>query len=318
MKAVFLDMATLGPEAIDVAPLRDLTTEFKAYDNTADGEVAARIRDCDLVYVNKVRIGRDAIDAAGALRFIGLVATGVDNVDIAAARDRGVAVSNIRAYCTSSVAEHVFAVLLYLTRSIGRYHASVRAGHWQKSNSFCMLDYPIRELSAMTLGIVGLGELGGRVARLAKAFGMRVIVAQRPGHTDCGEGRTPFDTFLKSCDVISLHCPLTAATEGLIGRRELALMKKDAILINTARGGLVDADALVDALARRTIGGTAIDVLSQEPPVAGNPLLDYTGDNLIVTPHIAWASTEGRQNALNEVAANVRAFLDGEQRNRIV
>lgn len=318
MKAVFLDMATLGPDGIDVAPLRDLTPEFNAYDNTTDGEVAARIRDCDFVYVNKVRIGRDAIESAGALRFIGLAATGVDNVDIAAARDRGVAVCNIRAYCTSSVAEHVFAVLLHLTRSIGRYRASVRAGDWQKADSFCMLDHPIRELSAMTLGIVGLGELGGRVARLAKAFGMRVMVARRPGQTDSGEGRSSFDTLMKSCDVVSLHCPLTPATEGLIGRRELALMKKDAILVNTARGGLVDADALVDALARGAIGGAAIDVLSQEPPVAGNPLLDYTGDNLIVTPHIAWASIEGRQSALNEIAANVRAFLDGEQRNRIV
>jgi glycerate dehydrogenase len=181
-----------------------------------------------------------------------------------------------------------------------------------------MLGYPLRELSAMTIGIVGYGELGRGVARVAEAFGMNVLVSARPGSDSVGVGRTPFDEFLAACDVISLHCPLTDDTHGLIGRDELEQMKDSAILINTARGGLVDSEALVDALANGQIAAAGIDVLSHEPPVNGDPLLDYEGDNLIITPHIAWASVEARQNAINEVALNVVAFLEGAERNRVV
>ena len=319
MKAAFLDFATVGSDELDVTPLKDATSEFSIFDNTPANDVASRIKGCDLVYVNKVRMTREIMEDAPDLRFIGLLATGVDNVDLAAAKERGIAVCNIRAYCTNSVVEHVFALLLNLTHSIGRYHSSVRAGDWQNSVDFCMLGYPIRELSAMTIGIIGFGALGKGVAAMAEAFGMSVLVGRRPGSgTFSGDERRDIDELLKICDVISLHCPLTDDTRDLIGTRELGLMKSSAILINTARGGLVDSAALVEALDSGAIAAAGIDVLSHEPPVNGDPLLDYRGDNLIVTPHIAWATVEARQNAINEVAANVRSFLSGEERNRVV
>lgn len=317
MKAIFLDFATVGSDELNVDSLREVTSELDVYDNTAPAEVAERIAGYEFVYLNKVRMTADIIAGAEALRFIGLTATGVDNVDLVAARKHDVAVSNIRAYCTSSVVEHVFAVLLQLSHNIGRYSQSVRAGDWQRSVDFCMLGFPIREIAAMSIGIVGYGELGKGVAKVAEAFGMKVVVSRRPGDEGGADGRMDFRKVLQTCDVISLHCPLTDATQGLIGEQELALMKSDAFLINTARGGLVDSAALVGALQEGRIGGAAIDVLSKEPPVDGDPLLDYEGDNLIVTPHIAWASVEARQNAIDEVAANVRAFLDGDRRNRV-
>ncbi len=318
MKAVFLDFATVGSDELDVSSLRAVTSELTVFDNTSAGQLAERIAGYEFVYLNKVKMTRDIIADAGSLRFIGLTATGVDNVDTEAAKEHGVAVCNITAYCTNSVVEHVFAVLLQLSHSIGRYHRSVRAGDWQKAMDFCMLGYPIRELSAMTIGIVGYGELGKGVARIAKAFGMQVIVSRRPGSHDTGDDRVDFRELLKSADVVSLHCPLTDDTRGLIGASELALMKPDAILINTARGGLVDSSALTMALTNGQIAAAAIDVLATEPPVDGDPLLDYSGDNLIVTPHIAWATVEARQNAIDEVAANARAFLQGNARNRVV
>jgi len=319
MKATFLDFATVGSADIDITPLQDLTTELTVFDNTSADAVSARIRDCEFVYVNKIRMTREIIDNAPLLKFIGLTATGVDNVDLRAAQERDIAVCNIRGYCTNSVVEHVFAMLLQLTHSIGRYNDSVRAGDWQRAVDFCMLGYPIRELSAMTIGIVGYGELGRSVERIAKAFGMHVRISRRPGgEKHAGDGRLDLDDMLQECDVVSLHCPLTEATAGLIGARELGLMKTGAILINTARGGLVDSVALVKALTDGSIAAAGVDVLGKEPPIDGDPLLDYAGDNLIITPHVAWAAVEARQNAINEVAANVKAFIAGEERNRVV
>ena len=318
MKAAFLDFATVGSDEIDVAPLEGVTDELTVFDNTAPNDITDRIAGCEFVYINKVRMTRDIFAAAPDLRFVGLIATGVDNVDLDAAKEHGVAVCNIRAYCTRSVVEHVFAVLLNLTHSIGRYNTSVRAGDWQKATDFCMLGHPIRELSAMTMGIIGYGELGKAVANVAQAFGMTVMIGRRPGSAPSdGDGRVDLDLLLKSCDVVSLHCPLTDETRGLIGKDELEQMKSSAILINTARGRLVDSTALSDALANGAIAAAGIDVLSQEPPIDGDPLLDYKGENLIVTPHTAWATVEARQNAINEVAANARAFLNGEKRNRV-
>jgi glycerate dehydrogenase len=317
MKAAFLDYATVGAGELDLSPLEAVSDSLSVYEHTPAEEVAERIADCSLVYINKVRMTREIIEQAGALRFIGLLATGTDNVDLDAAREQGVAVSNIRAYCTNSVVEHVLGVLLHFTHSLGRYNASVRRGEWQQAADFCILSHPIRELSGMTLGIVGYGELGRGVARIAEAFGMRVVVAERPGTTGDTGGRLPLAELLAASDVLSLHCPLTEDTRSLIGERELATMKSSAILINTARGALVDSRALVGALSTGTIAAAAIDVLSVEPPVDGDPLLDYDGSNLLVTPHIAWASLEARQNAVREVAANASAFLCGEQRNRV-
>jgi glycerate dehydrogenase len=318
MTAAFLDFATVGSDELDVSILQGVVPGLSFFDSTVPDQVASRIAGCEFVFVNKVRMTRAIIESSDSLRFIGLTATGVDNVDLDAARENSVAVCNIRGYCTNSVVEHVFAVLLQLTHSIGLYNRSVRSGEWQNATDFCILDFPLRELSAMTLGIVGYGELGKGVADIAEAFGMRVRVARRIGQAPVGgDGRVDLDELLRDCDAISLHCPLNDDTRGMIGERELALMKPDAILINTARGGLVDSSALVCALSNGTIAAAAIDVLSQEPPVAGDPLLDYSGDNLIVTPHIAWASVEARQNAIDEVAENVRSFLQGGTRNRV-
>jgi glycerate dehydrogenase len=318
MKAAFLDFATVGSDELDDTPLRRLTDEFDVYDNTASEDIGPRIKDVDFVYVNKIRMTREIIENAPSLKFIGLVATGTDNVDLDAAREHGVAVCNIRAYCTNSVVEHVFAMLLSLSHSLGLYHKSVRRGDWANAVNFCMLGYPIRELAGKRLGIVGYGELGRGVGRVADAFGMNVLVSRRPGTKGSEPDRMDFDEVLRTSDFLSLHCPLTEDTAGLIGNAELEHMKSSAILINTARGGLVNSGALVQALSNGTIAAAGIDVLSHEPPVDGDPLLDSEGDNLIITPHIAWATVEARQNAINEVAANVAAFLAGEERNRVV
>ena len=318
MEAVFLDFETVASPGLDLAALEAVTPDLEIFERTPAAEVAARIAGCSFVYLNKVRMTREIMEASPELRFIGLVATGVDNVDLEAARERGIAVANIRSYCTGAVVEHVFGVILTLAHSLHRYRDDVRAGAWQQSTSFCLLQHPIRELAAMTLGIVGHGELGQAVETMARAFGMDVRISERPGSTDpATDGRMPFHKLLRVADVLSLHCPLTDNTRGLIGRGELALMKPDAILVNTARGGLVDSAALADALENGRIGGAAIDVLATEPPVAGDPLLDYRGDNLILTPHIAWATLEARRNAIRELAANVQAFLDGRPRNRV-
>jgi glycerate dehydrogenase len=317
MKAVFLDFATMGADALDPSPLFAVAPEMEIFDSTADGERADRIRAAELVFTNKVKLNRALLDSARSLKFIGLTATGTDNIDLVHAEQLGVAVCNIRAYCTQSVVEHVFAVMLNLAHSIGRYDRSVKDGEWQRAQDFCMLMHPIRELSAMTLGIIGHGELGKGVERIARQFNMNVVIAGRHGAA-AKDGRIDFDELLECSDVISLHCPLNEDTLGLFGEAQFRRMKDNAILINTARGGLVRTDELVAALRNGEIGAAAIDVLAQEPPVDGDPLLDYTGDNLIVTPHIAWATEEARQNAINELAANVRAFLDGKRRNRVV
>jgi glycerate dehydrogenase len=272
MKAVFLDFATMGT-GLDLKELESLVSELVIHEDSPDDAIAARIADADIVFTNKIRLTRGLLENAPKLKLIALTATGTDNIDTNCAREHGIAVANIRHYCTQSVVEHVFGVLLSLTHSLGQYQRSVRAGDWQRSSDFCMLHHPVRELSSMTLG---------------------------------------------KADVISLHCPLTDATRNLFGKPEFKAMKRSAILVNTARGGLVDSRALVDALAKGEIAAAAVDVLPDEPPVDGDPLLDYRGDNLIVTPHIAWATDEARQNAIDELAANTRAFLEGIERNRVV
>ena len=317
MKAVFLDFGTMG-SGLDLGELESLVDELVVHDESPRDTVAQRISDAEIVFTNKIRLTRELLERAPKLKFIALTATGTDNIDMDCARQHGIGVANIRHYCTGSVVEHVFGVLLSLTHSLEQYHRSVRAGDWQQSTDFCMLHYPVRELSSMTLGVVGYGALGQGVARVAREFGMQVLVSARPGADGIPDDRVSFDELLAGSDVISLHCPLTDDTRKLFGAREFAAMKNSAILINTARGGLVDSQALADALATGQIAAAAVDVLPEEPPVNGDPLLDYAGDNLIVTPHIAWATDEARQNAIDELAANTRAFLDGVDRNRVV
>lgn len=318
MQATFLDFGSVSTGGdLDLSGLRGCLPALVVHDVTAEEDVDARIAGCEVVLLNKALITRPRIEANPTLRLVALTATGVNNVDLDAAREHGVAVCNIRDYCTASVAQHVFATLLALTHAVREYDRDLKAGAWQKGDQFTLLHYPVRELTGLTLGIVGYGVLGQAVARLGAAFGMRVLVAQRPG-APATDGRVPLDDLLPVADVLSLHCPITDATRGLIGARELARMKPDAVLINTARGGLVDAEALAAALRGGRLGGAAIDVLSQEPPVDGNPLLAADLGNLIVTPHTAWAAREARQRAIDELTANVREFLAGGRRNRVV
>ena len=317
MKAVFLDFGTMGA-GLDLRELESLVSELVIYDDSPDDTVAERIADAEIVFTNKIRLTRELLEHAPMLRFIALTATGTDNIDTDCAKRHGIGVANIRHYCTQSVVEHVFGVLLSLTHSLERYRRSVRAGDWQRSTDFCMLHYPVKELSAMTLGVVGYGALGQGVARIAREFGMKVLISARPGAAAVPDDRVEFGQLLAEADVISLHCPLNDDTRNLFGAREFQAMRRSAILINTARGGLVDSQALADGLASGEIAAAAVDVLPAEPPVDGDPLLEYDGDNLIVTPHIAWATDEARQNAIDELTANTRAFLDGVERNRIV
>jgi len=317
MQAVFLDFATMGPD-LELAPLRQQFSSLQLFDNSNTENAAARIAGAEFVFTNKVRLPGDILRAASGLRYVGLTATGTDNVDLQAAAELGIAVANIRDYCTNSVVEYVIGTLLMLTHSLGRYDRTVRAGNWQRASSFCMLTYPVRELHGMTLGIVGYGTLGQAVARAATALGMQVLIAARPGSDNTPAGRIAFTELLARADVISLHCPLTDATRGLFNAGTIAAMKHNAILVNTARGALVDSAALVAALDSGRLFAAVVDVLPQEPPIKGDPLLDYAGENLIITPHIAWGTERARQNAIDELAANVRAFLTGERRNRVV
>jgi glycerate dehydrogenase len=270
-----------------------------------------------VVVTNKVVLDRDHLRSTPSLKLVCVAATGTNNVDLEAARELGIAVANVSAYATPAVVQHVFALMLAHATRLAEYRKAVRDGAWARSDQFCLLDYPIRELASLTLGIVGYGELGRGVAKVAEAFGMRVLVAQRPGGP-AEAGRLPLADLLPRVDVLSLHCPLTETTRNLIGGAELALMRRDALLINTARGGIVDEWALADALRRGVIGGAAVDVLTVEPPRDGNPLLDPALPNLIVTPHTAWASRESRQRLIDEVAANIHAFAGGTARNRVV
>ena len=318
MRAVFLDFGTVSTgDDLDIHPLLKILPNLEVHSVTADSDVDERIAGRNIILTNKADISRARIEANSTLQLIALTATGVNNVDLVAARERGVAVCNIRDYCTPSVVQHVFATLLSLTHSIREYDHALKLGAWEKGEQFTLLHFPIRELAGRTLGIVGYGVLGQGVARVAEAFGMRVLIANRPGGAP-EPGRVDLDELLPQVDVLTLHCPITDATRGLISARELSRMRPDAIVINTARGGLIDADALAGALREGRIGGAAIDVLTQEPPGDGNPLLSPDLHNLIVTPHTAWAAKESRQRAIDELAANVGDWLSGGLRGRVV
>lgn len=322
MKTVFLDFDTVSHDDVSADALRLPGIELVLHGVTPPAALDERIADAAIVITNKMRLGADTLASAKQLRLVCLAATGTDNVDIKAARRLDIGVSNIQRYCTASVVQHVFAVILTLTHHLQAYQQLLQQGAWRSSPQFCLLDFPIRELCGKTIGIVGLGELGSSVARVAEAFGMHVRVAQRPGiaSPDAEQSdidRTPLRRLLTEADVLSLHCPLTEDTRGMIGAAELRLMKSDAVLINTARGALVDSVALAEALMSGQIGGAGIDVLPEEPPVHGDPLLDAAVPNLIVTPHIAWAAREARQRAVDEIAANIRDFLAGGRRGRV-
>jgi len=314
MKAAFLDYGTLGP-GIDTASLDELV-EVEYYEYSPPNEISGRLRDVEIGIVNKARVDAATMAANPSLKFVVLAATGSDNVDLQTARQRSIAVANIRDYCTPAVVQHVFALILALTRQLKDYQTVVNAGAWQRSNTFALFDFPIRELTGKALGIVGYGSLGRGVADVGRAFGMEILIAARPGAQ--AEDRIALDALLEQADVLSLHCPLTDANRHMIGKSELASMKPDALLINTARGALVDSAALVDALRSGGIGGAGIDVLATEPPTDEEPLLAADIPNLILTPHIAWTAAESRQRTLDQVAENVKDFLGGGELRRLV
>jgi glycerate dehydrogenase len=317
MRAAFLDLDSFAPADLDLAPLRVVLPELALYGETAPEQVRERLADAEVAIISKVRMTAAVLDAAPRLKLILIAATGTDNVDLEAARARGIAVYNCQAYGTAAVAQHVFALMLALATRLLDYDAAVRAGRWQQAARFCLLDYPIVELAGRTLGIVGYGELGRAVGRLGEAFGMRVLVAGRPGEP-VPPDRLPLEALLPQVDVLTLHCPLTPATRNLIGARELKLMPRHAFLINAARGGIVDEPALARALLEGWIAGAGVDVLSVEPPREGNPLLAADIPNLIVTPHSAWGSREARQRIIEQLAENARAFQNGDDRRQLV
>ncbi|WP_428348281.1 2-hydroxyacid dehydrogenase [Methylonatrum kenyense] len=312
MKAVFLDSETVG-EDVSLDAVRDAVDTLHCHRRTGAAQTLAHMRGHEVVISNKVVIQRQHLQALEQPPgLICVAATGTNNVELEACAEAGVKVCNARAYGTDAVAQHALGLMLALSIGLLDYSAAVARGDWQRATQFCLLDYPVRELSGLTLGIVGYGTLGKRVAQLAEAFGMRVLVAQRPGTSSPVPGRVPLAELLPRVDVLSLHCPLTEATRGLIGADELAVMKPDAILINTARGGLVDEQALADVLRAGRLGGAGFDVLTEEPPRNGNVLLEAGIPNLIVTPHTAWASREARQRICDQVAENIRAWRGGQ------
>jgi glycerate dehydrogenase len=317
MRAVFLDYETVSNGDLDTSALTRVLPGLEFYGSTDDGEIRARIDAAEVVLLNKFVLTRAHVVAAAHLRLIALAATGTDNVDLAAARERAVGVCNVRGYCSQSVMQHTWALILSLTQHLQEYARLATDGSWVTNESSTVLKHPMRELAGRIYGVVGWGELGRAAARPAEAFGMRVVIANRPGGAP-ESGRFDLDEVLRCADVLSLHCPLNEHTRGMIGARELGLMKPGALLINTARGGLVDGRALAAALRSGHLGGAGIDVLPQEPPIEGDPLLAADLPNLLLTPHVAWAAREARQRCLDEMAANVQDFLSGGRRSRVV
>ena len=312
-RIVFLDRDTI------MATLRPLNFahEWREYAATRPDEVVERLRGATIAVTNKVPLRRDVLEGLPDLKFIAVAATGVDVIDVECCRGRGIVVSNVRDYAVRSVPEHVFALVLALRRSITLLHEDVRGGAWQESAQFALLDRPLRDIHGSTLGIVGYGTLGRAVEKLGLAFGMRALVAEHKGAREVRPGRVSFDEVLRGSDVLTLHCPLTEETRALIGAAELRAMKPDTLLINTARGGLVDERALTEALRAGVIAGAGVDVLSEEPPRGGNPLLDAGVPNLIVTPHVAWASREAVQTLTEQLAGNLEALAAGAPRNLV-
>ena len=313
----FLDLDSIDRDDLDLSKLNATVDSWHWHGLVEQGDLPAALEDADVVVSNKVVLTEEHLAGARHLRLVCIAATGTNNVDLEAAGRHNIAVCNVSGYATQSVVQQVFTLLLVLTTRFNDYNAAVRRGDWSRSRFFCLLDYPIRELAGRTIGIVGYGHLGKAVAGIAEAFGMRVLLAKRDA-ADQRPDRIALHELLPLVDVLSLHCPLTESNRGLIGADELALMKKDAVLINTARGGLVDEQALIEALANERIGGAGLDVLEIEPPPANYPTLRADLPNLLITPHTAWASAESRQRLLDEIALNIQAFKAGQVRNRVV
>ncbi|MDR3402730.1 MAG: D-2-hydroxyacid dehydrogenase [Chthoniobacter sp.] len=311
-RIVVLDGFTLNPGDLSWETLEQLG-QITLHDHTPPELVLERAKGAPIVLTNKTVLTAETLRALPELRYVGVLATGYNVVDIAAAAERGIAVTNVPGYAAASVGQAVFALLLELANRTGDHARAVSAGRWAACRDFCFWDTPLVELSGLTLGIVGFGAIGRDVSNIARAFGMRVIVhSRRPVE---GEENVSLDALFGRADVISLHCPLTPETKGLVNADRLALMKPSAFLINTGRGPLIDEAALAEALNRGAIAGAGLDVLSKEPPAANNPL--FTAKNCFITPHIAWATKASRERLLATSVANVRAFLAGSPQNLV-
>lgn len=319
MRGVFLDLETYKPDDRHPAMLKPTLEQWNFYDGTpSPTEAIERMQGADVVVINKVKMTREIMSACPDLKLIVAGATGVDNIDIAAAEELGIPVSNVRGYSTESVAQVAMSLILALSNRLMEYHKLVQDGAWQRTTGFNLLDYDWHELQGKTLGIIGYGDIGKAVERIAKAFGMDVMIADRKGADELRAGRTDFEAVIAAVDILTIHCPKTAETDGLLGAAELSAMKDTALLINVSRGGIVDEQALIDALKSGVIAGAGLDVVSNEPPREGNPLLD-DGElpNLIVTPHCAWASVEARLRMFEQIAEIITQFKAGKAMNRM-
>ncbi|MEZ8694414.1 D-2-hydroxyacid dehydrogenase [Vibrio splendidus] len=316
LKVVFLDRATI-PSQIHLKPL-SFEHQWVEYDFTSPDQVSERIEGADVVITNKVVLNESNLAQAQQLKLIAVSATGVNNVDVGYCKGNNIAVANVQGYATQSVPEHVIAMLFALKRNLVGYHQDIEAGKWQKDQQFCFFTHPIQDVAGSTLGLIGSGGLGQATAILAKAIGMNVIFAERKRADSCREGYLPFDTVLQQADAISLHCPLTEATRDLISERELAIMKPNAVLVNAGRGGLVDEQALVEALKNQEIAGAGMDVFTQEPADNSNPLLANSHLlNLLLTPHVAWGSDSSIQKLSDILIDNIDAFVSGKPQNLV-
>ncbi len=311
MQAVFLDYETLDKNDLDFSQLKAVFDDLILYPSTTETEVAERIQHAEVVISNKVVIDAAMLEQASNLKLILISATGSNNIDLAAAKRQGIVVCNCQGYGTAAVAQHTLALMLALATSLLKYDQVVKQGKWNHSPIFCLLDFPIVELSGKTLGIMGYGELGQAVARLARAFDMNVVVGALPGRTYDDE-RIVWSELLPQVDFLSLHCPLTDETRDLMDAEAFKQMKKSAFVINCARGGIVNEQALADVLRSGQIAGAAMDVLSVEPPKNGNVLLSDDIPNLIITPHSAWGSVDARQRIIQQLVENTQAYVQGQ------
>lgn len=314
MRVVVLDAATVVGNGIDLEFLKEFG-EVEEYDLTAPEEVIPRLQGADAVICNKVRITAEVMAACPTLKYVGLFATGFNNIDVAYAATHGVTVCNVPGYSTEAVAQHTFAFILALTDRVHTYNETVAQGDWVRNRTFAYFPIPMMELCGKTIGIVGYGAIGRRVGAMARAFGMRVLVHGRRPIPDADVEQVPFEELLRRSDVVTLHCPLNADSEGMMDAAAFAAMKEGAIFINTSRGGLVDEHALRHALDSGHLLGAGVDVLQVEPMTADCPLLG--APHLLITPHIAWAGVETRRRLMGVVAENLRRFMAGDPINRV-
>lgn len=322
-QALFLDKASLFPGDLDFSSLENVA-QWQWFNNAVVSDVNTQecLKQAEILVSNKVMIDRTVIASCKNLKLICVAATGVNNVDLVAAQEYGIKVCNVRAYATASVTQHVFSLILSLNRKLSSYKKSTINGSWSQSDFFCYFGEPISDLENKVLGVIGYGELGKAVEKVALSFGMEVFVAESHNginKTSGSEKRVEIKTLLENADIVSLHCPLTKNNKYMVATNEFSIMKKSALIINTARGGLIDESALLVALENNEIAGAGLDVLEQEPPEKNNALIKYakSTENLILTPHIAWASQQARQNLVDQIAENIRAYQIGQVRNLV-